>query len=652
MRIGEPALWLFAFGLAYVAAALYWSRGAALVNESRTGYFDADRHLAPWMTAMVMSGASLSGWMVLGFPEAIAREGFGFATLCLATIVMPLAGLVIFKRQWTLARRFGLRGQADLFEAFYGGRGLSVISAGISILFAVGFAGVQLLGLGVLLSGLTAGAIGPVPAVWLIALVLFAYVVIGGMRAVGSFGTLQAVLLAFGVIGLGTAALVDAGGFAALNADLAAQSQAPADTVARRFEISGIIRFTEGLRFDAPFGSPWTAVMILSTGLAMAGIQTSPLATHLMLSTRSARGIAAGQTWTMAGFFGALSVFGIIAIGAWGLAEPGETEPLLALLTGPVRRSPWFSAGLFMCLVAAVQLLAGLALMSAAHSLVNDVYKPLFHKGLGDSQAVLYARIAIGLMLLAAVLLATLSPVAASALGAAALPASVQLLPALVGLCWLRSVTRQAAMAGLVVGLAAVLFTETVGVAMLSFLGLDLPWDRWPWTIHSAGWGLFFNIGAVIVISLITQGRGRTDLGLEAFRYLRAHSARTSKSRALKPVAWSALLGWLFVAQGPGIVLGNGAFGAAGAGFPGWLLGMPSLWAWTLVCWALGVLLVWFLAYKLELATAPALEVVPLDHMPRMPERDRHMKVDELHRLLWTVAAIGAMVTLTAWMFG
>lgn len=651
MSLTDPQIWLSALALPYIAVVLHWARVANGANARPSHYFTAGGELAPWMTVVVMAGMSLSGFVVLGFAQMIATSGFGFATLSLAGVVMAFAGVLVFKRQWVLARHYGAKSLAALLDAYYDEKLIVVVVTGISILFAVAFAPMQLRILGFMLSDLSGGALPPIPAMWSLAVVLGAYVVIGGLRAAGYLGVIQSVLLAVGVIGLAAATLVASDGFGGLNAALAGFAGNHPDRVASLFEVSGVVQFVAGLGKQAPVGSPWTAAMVLSMALALMGIQVSPMATQLLVATRSARGIAAGQTWVMAGFFGLLVVGGVVIVGAYGLMS-GEALPVAARLNALVTASPWFAAGLFTCLVAAVQVVASIALVTASANLVYDIYKPLFHKGLEDRLAILYGRVAAGVILLVGLLLATSTPAALDALGGAALPISVQLLPALLGLCWIRSITRQGAAVGLVIGIVAVVLTEPLGIAIFEFLGLSLPWGRWPWTIHSAGWGLFFNVVAVIVVSLITQRRGRSALAGEMHAFSRAQSSQTSKSRALKPAAWSAALAWFFLAVGPGLVMGNSALGGAGEGLAKWMLGMPSLWGWSVIGWATGVLLIWFLAYKLELSTAVDLVVTRRPEPPRMPDYDHAMKTDELHRLLWTVAAIGAAVTLVAWAFG
>ena len=67
-----------------------------------------------------------------------------------------------------------------------------------------------------------------------------------------------------------------------------------------------------------------------------------------------------------------------------------------------------------------------------------------------------------------------------------------------------------------------------------------------------------------------------------------------------------------FIGAGPGAVIGNDVFGAPDAGVQGWTFGIPSLWAWQILFWLLGVAMMWFLAYKMELSTVAKDEVAAL----------------------------------------
>ena len=43
-----------------------------------------------------------------------------------------------------------------------------------------------------------------------------------------------------------------------------------------------------------------------------------------------------------------------------------------------------------------------------------------------------------------------------------------------------------------------------------------------------------------------------------------------------------------------------------------WIFGIPSIWAWQILFWAIGVYMMWMLAYRMELSTAPRTEVQPI----------------------------------------
>ena len=64
-----------------------------------------------------------------------------------------------------------------------------------------------------------------------------------------------------------------------------------------------------------------------------------------------------------------------------------------------------------------------------------------------------------------------------------------------------------------------------------------------------------------------------------------------------------------YFSRDPGAVIGNTVFGAPQAGVEGWTFGIPSIWAWQILFWALGVGMMWFLAYKMEMSSVPNKEI-------------------------------------------
>ena len=77
-----------------------------------------------------------------------------------------------------------------------------------------------------------------------------------------------------------------------------------------------------------------------------------------------------------------------------------------------------------------------------------------------------------------------------------------QMFVPLAAICYFSWFTKQGISFGIVIGIAAVIFTDGIGQ---NLFGEIIPWSKWPLTIHSSAWGLFFNIIGATVISFITQ---------------------------------------------------------------------------------------------------------------------------------------------------
>ena len=56
-------------------------------------------------------------------------------------------------------------------------------------------------------------------------------------------------------------------------------------------------------------------------------------------------------------------------------------------------------------------------------------------------------------------------------------------------------------------------------------------------------------------------------------------------------------------------MMGNELFGKS-INVESWSFGMPSIWVWQIVFWILGVLLIWFLAIKMEMSTSPPKTII------------------------------------------
>lgn len=619
-------VWVPLYSLLYAMVTLYWARISAKQNGDFQTYFSAGHNLSPWISSLLIAGASLSGWAILGGADEVAQRGFGLPSVLQAGIVLSIPGVLFFKRIWFVAQRLRLSSQGEMFRSYYKSEFLVVYSTLVAVLFAVAFAGLQLSALSKLVETMTAGKVTAAVAGVALGMLLLGYVVIGGMRAIGYIGALQAVQAATALVGLAVFALIKVGDFGELNAGLFEVSKNP--TRSMNFIVAGVIQFTEGLGRQTLAGHQGTAVASLSFACALMGFQASPLALKIVLSTKSPNGFAAGQTWVLAGAFGGLVAFAMASLGAAAFVQPNLS--ISGLLTS---LSPWFSAWLFIGILSGVQLLAGIGLLTAGEALVRNIYKPWFQGNLSRKNTVTITRVIIGLLILVSVGMQALTPITLSALGALALPLSFQLWTPLLGMTWIRWITGPAAVTGVGFGIIGVFLTEPFGHSVLSFIGLDLPWGRWPWTVHSAAWGMAANISAVLLISIFTQRRSLGDEANDAHRFLSETLLTSPNAKRLKSTAWAVVMCWIFLAIGPGLIFGNYAFvGSDGH----WLVGMPSLWAWGVLFWAVGLCVIWFLSYKMEMASPVDVNISTYIPPRRLHRDHRDAEKMRLRRLLVT----------------
>jgi hypothetical protein len=403
------------------------------------------------------------------------------------------------------------------------------------------------------------------------------------------------------------------------------------------------------------------------------GIQAAPAFTIWAFANRSAKGFAPQQVWASAATLGLILVFATVLTGlgalflgasqdvtkaglgvsAWLPAQAGtDSVNLIAYVIGEIgNRDPWFNGLLAVCGLAAIQAVVALNISAAGTILSRDLYKRYLNPAADDHALKVYGRICVGLVLLAALLTASYLPNTRSELGALALSFGFQLWPALAAVCWFPWLTRQGVVLGLCAGLIAVIFTEPFGASVSGFFGLHLPWGRWPWTIHSAGWGIFFNLLTCLIVSALTQGGADRDHRAKFHVFLSQTAGLSVQQRFLRPTAWAISLAWIFFAVGPGAVIGNNFFGMSNGGAEAWVLGLPPIWAWQIVWWMLGVLMIWFLAYRMGMSVAPVGSFeYGIHHVP--PPLSASSSLADWRLWFW-VAVIGLVgITIAHWMFG
>lgn len=297
------------------------------------------------------------------------------------------------------------------------------------------------------------------------------------------------------------------------------------------------------------------------------------------------------------------------------------------LPAGPITRNPdflvpeyfnfiaeehaWLIGFLAVCALAAMQSTGAAYVSAAAGMLTRDFHKRYLRPAASHGAQKFFGRVTMVLIVVSALVISTFSRDALVLLGGLAVAFGLQMAPSLAAVTWFPWITRQGAIWGLIAGILGVLCTENLGLMILSSIGIDY-WGRWPLTIHSAGWGLALNIVVCVLFSALTQNAADRERRMKYHNFLGEHATLPESKKRLKPLAWAATLAWLIFGVGPGAVIGNDLFGAPDAGPEGWWFGIPSIWAWQILFWALGVALMWFLAYRMEMSTVPETKIEAL----------------------------------------
>src|SRR6185437_13626009 len=136
--------WLTVFFALYASYCVFWGLDSARARRGAMEFFLADRALPVWVFAASATAASFTGWVAIGLPATIFRDGFQASGLALGAIVIPLGGALVVSRQWMLSRRFGFVTPVEMYADYIGGPLIRPIVLGIAVLFALPFLGLQM----------------------------------------------------------------------------------------------------------------------------------------------------------------------------------------------------------------------------------------------------------------------------------------------------------------------------------------------------------------------------------------------------------------------------------------------------------------------------------------------------------------------------
>ncbi len=614
--MAEKIIWLAGCLLVYALFLVVCAFRGARAGKRSGSFFVIDGGLSAWTSASALTAAALGAWVILAYPALIYRDGLPAAGLASAAIALPACALLVFTRLSDLSVRCGSASIANLLGTYFQNTQVRnlVILAGLG--FALPLLALQFHAAGVLVNMLSDDTISINAAMALLAALVTLTVAWGGVRAVVSGAAAQYILLTLAIVILGIVAYYYIGGLSRLSSGIAALAEIDTNQTAGGFShylaVPGVIQFVTSAR--EALGSPWTGALLFTTVLAFTGIIASPVFANWALCVRSTKPAAGQMIWASGALLGLMLlvfsaaqglgghllganmvmtdtkgelVYNVMGANLAGMdlmeteGQENELVPVLIYLLGDAL--PWLFGLLTVAALSALHATSG-ALLVGAGTLVTRA-------GFGRTDDLMASRLQAGVVTIAlaaaALALAWTQETPRFDLAHLALAIGAQMWPALIGLCWWPRINGRGVAAGLVFGIIAAFATEPFGIEALNIQA----WGAWPFTVHSAFWGLLVNIATVVAVSALSASPD----GLKHRETYHRDRREGVQAAGFPKGAVALALGWLLFAAGPGTVLGNSVFGAPNDA-QSWMFGLPSLWVWHGLWWGLGIVMLLYVA--------------------------------------------------------
>ena len=608
----EPKFaWLIAFVSIYWAYCLFWGFKGARSAKTSTDYFLAGRSIGIWVFVLAATATSFSGWTFVGHPGKIFTDGLPYAFASFYALTIPFTGVLFLRRQWVLGKAYRYITPGEMYSDYYGGNSIRLLTVLVAFLFSVPYLGVQLRASGVLFNVLTDGLVSVNFGMFTLSAIVMIYVASGGLRSVAFVDCAQAILLALGITILGGIAIYYVGGYGGFTngladivmADVTSGQNLTADGYSMKVAIPGSIQMVSA--GSKATGGPWTGIMCMTYMFALMGIQSSPAFSMWAFANKTSKAFRWQQVVASSIVIGVLlfsfTIFQglgghiLIANGVLDSANDNNLVPQLINLLSDA--APWLVGLLAVCALAAMQS-TGAAYMSTFSAMVTrDIYAKFISPNASDKNQKLSGRIFVIIVTGAALIVAANSSQAIVMLGGLAVAYGFQMYPALIGICYYKGFTQKGVVAGLVVGLIAVTLTDRTSA------WFGVPWGAYPLTIHSAGWGIFFNL---IITFLVSHFSAETDAErnnkAKKHQLLQAVSGMNSARKKKIRLAWILTLIWFLVGFGPFATIGNTIFSDPNSPALWAPFALPSIWVWQIMFLGYGIFVMWFLAFHMGMS--------------------------------------------------
>ena len=447
--------------LAYLLAVLYLGyRGWKAQGPGLAEFFVAGRTLGPVVGFLTWSATLFSAFTLVGLPGFFYTHGIGsWPFIAFADTFMGVLFYLIGRRLWRLSRERNLVTPVELLAVHYQSPALGLLAVAVSVLFLLPYLAIQMIGVGRLLEGATAGAVPYFAGTVLLLAVTVLYSELGGMRAVAWTDALQGSL--FFLVFYLTAALFVAREWGSVGALF----QAVAERQPALLSIPG------------PRGY-FTHATLISLFILIVGMPLTQPQLAIRFFVARSEGTLRRMTLASA-TFATLIVIPALLLGLGGAALfPGLASGDLILSTIVSRTLAPPLAGLVVCaVVAAAMSTVDSQVLVLGSLLAKDGYAPLAGER-DEARLLRVARVAMAACMLGAFLIALRPVPLIIQLSLLSFAGTLQLAPAYLGALFWPWATREGAIGSVLVGVAVLALGQWV-----------LP-AAWLLGLHPGVWGL------------------------------------------------------------------------------------------------------------------------------------------------------------------
>jgi SSS family solute:Na+ symporter len=577
--------WVYIMLGIYVAYSFWEGMKGFFAEKTTAGYAIGGRSVPFIAFLMAATAASFSGWTFIGHPGLIWRDGLSYAFASFYVLTIPISGTFFAKRQWLLGKRYGFITPGDMYAYYFNSEPMRFLVVIAALLYSLFYSAVQMMASAALFQW-----VADVPFVygaWIMAFIVWFYVCTGGMKASAWVGVFQFIFLVGGIILLGYYVInrPEFGGWTGFT--LAMSKLDP-----RYLEVPRVINFGLG---GAKGEVPWTAVMCLTYMFSLMGIQSSPAFTMGFFGIKSPKPLAWQQTF-MSTFVVGFALFYFTAIQGMGarvlqvagilkFTKDSDVVPLLMANYLP----PFILGIVFLGAIGAIHSTAAPYINTGGSILLRDVwFRYVRGQKSGHAEQIWMNRLLATVLTIASVIVGLNSGAALVILGALATAFGFLMYILLLGVCWGFRFPSIGGVLGILTGIIAVFLTYFV-------------WPN-PLSMHCAFWGVFTGL----LVAYACKGLGLKDneetikRQNEVRAYLDSVDAPSESAKKWRGVMKVFTPIWYFFAIGPACILGNHAFSFAG---------FPPLWSWQIFWWIVGIVMMWALCFKSELATTNEVQI-------------------------------------------